>query len=317
MAVRRQGQQKPGKQHLQEQQQQPRGVLLIDAYRDATERRWANMRSCVSMSSQLRQALTALCHVMGGDVDALTLDQVKPHHVQQCVEFWRGTVALSTINIRLSALRAIGIDCQGCWVRVKGRLKWWLTPANCERLLAYLRSGWVEPFASARLLANYVELVSLTGLRVEEALRLKWREVSLRIITTPEGKTVSRSEMTVPGTKTKGSQATNAIALSPTLLLMQMDLERKDKSPEARVFPIGYATLWRAWENARVFLGVQENKMSTLKALRRTAARHLTVNGMPTEMVRDYLRHSNIHTTMGYLSLVGGYSTEEQHRWLD
>jgi len=56
--------------------------------------------------------------------------------------------------------------------------------------------------------------------------------------------------------------------------------------------------------------------MATLKAMRRTAVRHLTVNGMPTEMVRDYLRHSDIKTTMGYLHLVGGYSTEEQRRYL-
>jgi len=59
-----------------------------------------------------------------------------------------------------------------------------------------------------------------------------------------------------------------------------------------------------------------DNPIATLKALRRTAARHLTVNGMPTETVRKYLRHSNIQTTLGYLDLVGGYTTKEQHRWL-
>lgn len=46
------------------------------------------------------------------------------------------------------------------------------------------------------------------------------------------------------------------------------------------------------------------------------AARQLTTSGMPTEMVRDYLRHSDITTTMGYLHLVGGHSVTEQRRWL-
>jgi integrase len=161
-----------------------------------------------------------------------------------------------------------------------------------------------------------VELVSLTGLRVEEALRLKWGEVTIRIRPTIDGKVVSRSEITIPGTKTKGAQATIAIALLPALLLRRMS-EETSAGPHEAVFPISYRSLERTWEYARLYLGVQENHMATLKALRRTAARHLTVNGMPTEMVRAYLRHSNIQTTMGYLALVGGYSTEEQHRWLD
>jgi integrase len=82
------------------------------------------------------------------------------------------------------------------------------------------------------------------------------------------------------------------------------------------VFPIKYYHLHESWDKARAFLGEQDNPMATIKALRRTAARHLTTSGMPTEMVRDYLRHSDIKTTMGYLHLVGGYSVTEQRRWL-
>jgi integrase len=81
-------------------------------------------------------------------------------------------------------------------------------------------------------------------------------------------------------------------------------------------FPIKYDHLHESWDKARAFLGEQDNPMATIKALRRTAARHLTTSGMPTEMVGDYLRHSDIKTTMGYLHLVGGYSITEQRRWL-
>lgn len=143
---------------------------------------------------------------------------------------------------------------------------------------------------------------------------MTWRDVTLRFVTTPEGIVKSKSEVTVPGTKTQRSHGTIAIATEPALILARME---KEKGDNLNVFPIGsYENLHNAWDKARLFLSERRNPMATLKSLRRTAARHLTVNGMPTEMVRDYLRHSNIKTTMGYLNLVGGYTTEEQHRWL-
>ena len=43
--------------------------------------------------------------------------------------------------------------------------------------------------------------------------------------------------------------------------------------------------------------------MATLKALRRSAARYLTVGGMPLDILRQYLRHNSVATTMGYLRL--------------
>ena len=82
------------------------------------------------------------------------------------------------------------------------------------------------------------------------------------------------------------------------------------------MFPISYRTLNRDWQHCRAFLGVADNPLSTLKALRRTAARHLTVKGMPLDILRGYLRHSSSKTTEGYLRLVGGYTPEEQRRWL-
>jgi integrase len=97
------------------------------------------------------------------------------------------------------------------------------------------------------------------------------------------------------------------------LLAKRHAARARDEDP---VFPINYDRLGTAWDRARVFLGVSNNPLATLKALRRTAARHLTVNGMPAEMVRNYLRHGSIHTTLGYLKLTGGYSTNEQRRWL-
>ncbi len=38
--------------------------------------------------------------------------------------------------------------------------------------------------------------------------------------------------------------------------------------------------------------------------------------GMPLDMVRLYLRHGSMETTMGYLRLTGGYEEGEIRRYL-
>lgn len=236
--------------------------------------------------------------------------------VEQCVQLWqsRDKLAPATINNRLRDLSIIGVNTSGCWQRVKLPLKWWLRPEECNRLLVWLREPPRERFAHAHLLADYIEFVSHTGLRVEENLRLRWLDVHLSIFTDEKGALVSRSEITVPGTKTSSAQATLPMAIAPAIILRK----RKELAEPlaTHVFPINYYSLQRAWIRARNFIGAGTNPLATLKALRRTAARHLTVNGMPTEMVRHYLRHEDIETTLGYLRLTGGYSTAEMRRWL-
>ena len=188
--------------------------------------------------------------------------------------------------------------------------KWWLPPEKMAELLAYCRTR-PEPFLRARLMADYIEWVCFTGMRVEETLRLKFDDVRLDI--REEGnRLVSYSEFTVPGTG--DAPVTLALALIPALLIKRRLEARTGSNPH--VFPINYDRLSRDWVHPRSFLREFDNKAATLKALRRSAARHLTVSGMPTPILMEYLRHSNIQTTMGWLRLTGGYSTNEQRRWL-
>lgn len=286
--------------------------MLHETFTTACEKAskgWEGTRGKLSQESQLRQALNTLLGVIGPK----PIDKVTPVHVQKCVDRWREEdKSPSTINSRLSVLSVLGINTDGCWVKNKLPPKWWLRPEDQSRLVAYLRAP-TAPFPTAPLLADYIEFVSYTGLRVEEALRLTWHEMSLKV-TEVDGVMRSQSEMTVPGTKTQRSRATLALGVLPTLLLIER--QKGPAGDQLFVFPIKYDYLHDAWDKARAFLGEQDNPMATLKALRRTAARHLTVNGMPTEMVRAYLRHSDIKTTMGYLHLVGGYAVNEQRKYL-
>jgi integrase len=288
---------------------------LAEAY-VAIGRKWKGMAGERTRTSNLRWALDTLAwDVLDCAPSTVTASQVPVEAVEQCVQLWetRDKLSPATINNRLRDLGVIGVNTDGCWKRVKLPLKWWLRPSDCDKLLAHLLQE-PEPFANAYILADYVGFVSHTGLRVEENLRLQWSEVHLHIFTNEKGVLTSNSELTVPGTKTSSAQATLPLAIAPAIILRK----RKElAAPLAtHVFPIGYYSLHRAWIQARNFIGAGTNPLATLKSLRRTAARHLTVNGMPTEMVRYYLRHEDINTTLGYLRLTGGYSTEEMRRWL-
>jgi integrase len=277
-------------------------------------RRWEGTRARKSQNSQLLQAIKTLLEVRN-DLNSSPdrLEDVPAEVIQECVKRWQAAkLSASTVNSRLSVLSILGVKTNKCWVKNRLAPKWWLRPEEQGRLLAHLRAA-PSSFPTAPLVADYIEFVSYTGLRVEEALRLTWRDVTLRV-TEVDGVTHSQSEMTVPGTKTQTSRASLALGVLPALLLLKR--QKMGVGDEPRVFPIKYDHLHESWDKARAFLGEQDNPMATLKALRRTAARHLTVNGMPTEMVRAYFRHSNIKTTMGYLHLVGGYSTNEQRRFL-
>lgn len=297
-------------------------TLLTTAARDVIDHRWYGTRTAASNAGQLRYAVDTLLEVIGPS-RTHTVEDITTEALKACVHLWRTRDGLSasTINTRINIFSALGINVKGARVARPKPLKWFLAPDKLEPLLAYLRAE-EPPFPRARLMADYVEWVCFTGMRVEEVLRMTWDDVRLKFKQEPDPKTgkvtlVSYSEITVPGTKTQGAQATLAISLRPAILLQKRRMMMVAKGAgAARVFPINYDRLSVDWAHPRAFLGATDNKLATLKALRRSAARHLTVNGMPTALLKDYLRHSNIATTMGYLRLTGGYSTNEQRRWL-
>ena len=280
----------------------PKGLLAASEAVQAT--RYDGTRSAGSMASQMRKTLDTLCEVLGPDSRGSSTADVTPEVLARCIDLWdeRDELSCSTITKRLCILSSMGVNVKGSWVSGEAVLKWWLTPDNEETLLKYLRAN-TMPIENADITADFIEWTCYVGLRVEESLRLLWSEVNL-----PD------QEMTVPGTKTHSAQATLWMPKEPTELLRARYAKRDPLEP--RVFPISYKSLDRAWQKCRAHLGVSDNPLATLKALRRTAARYLTTQGMPTEGVRAYLRHDDIETTMGYLRLVGGYSTQEQRKWL-
>lgn len=205
----------------------------------------------------------------------------------------------ATINKRLNCLSKMGVSVEGLRVKNPKSLKWHLPESIKPELLAWLRemdgSQW-------KILADFIEWTTLTGLRIEESLRLNWDAVR-------------NTEVRVPGTKTAASQAT--LPLGETAVRLLKGMANRGAPGDIKVFKTDYDELQTCWEYVRTKWGWKDDPTATLKALRRSAARYLHVDcGMPLHMVQQYLRHESMDTTLEYLRLTGGYGTEEMRRYL-
>ncbi|WP_442897060.1 tyrosine-type recombinase/integrase [Enterovirga sp.] len=234
--------------------------------------------------------------------------------IRTAVEKWREAgLSPGTINKRVSCLGLLGAPIswldprtqirRSCSVPPRKTLKWWLRPEDEAKL-----TSWVsEEKPSLLPLLLHILWTTRTGLRVEETLRLRRRHFM-----NLDG---GNPALTVPGTKTTNSGNVTLPLSREAAEVARLCFTRWPA--EDRLIPLSYWQLWARWEEAREFLGLTAEPLATLRALRRSAARHLhTKRGMPLDMLRMYLRHSDVRTTMEYLRLTGGYSQRELRRFL-
>lgn len=274
-------------------------ATLTDVYEITAALRWRGLRSETKTMADARRVI-GLLEARG----VRTMDAVTSYHIADLVEhFTRSGCKPATIQRTLAPLYTMSgvavahtpplasrpLPRHG--VRKRVTEKWWLTPDARDSLLPWLRER------GDALLADYVEWTYCTGFRVEESLRLHDRHLV--------GLDTARPNVVVPGTKTARAQTTLPLGDGAA----EVARRRLNVSPDGRVFPIAYCSLWEKWQEARVFLGVEGVATSTLKALRRSFAWH--VGGkMATERMQRYLRHTNITTTIGYMQVVGASDME-------
>lgn len=283
-----------------------RGDTLEQALRKAAITRWNGRRSAPVLISCAESLLLAVAKAEGSSIDQMLVREVTPAKVASAVTEWtRAGLAPSTINKRLTCAGVCGLPVAGLFVYDPPKPKWWLTPQLAVRVYNYCSSSQAP---SDKLLRDYIHWAQATGLRIEESLRLKVGHIS--------GWDTGRLSVTVPGTKTALSEAT--LPLSPEAAEFITSRFSATTDPAVVIFPVSYGALKKAWSRARVAAGIPATSMTTLKAIRRVAARNLHVGkGMPLDLVRQYLRHGDIKTTMGYLRLTGGYSEGEMRKYLD
>lgn len=289
---------------------------------------WQHKRSGPTLKSQAEIAVYTIKRIVTGssglhprEYVGVTAQQVSSFHVQQATSDWYASgLSPATITKRLNCLSKLGVSIEGSKVHVPKQLKWHLSEANLEKLRIWLDdqySGHIEPdprlFHNTRIISLFIFWTCRTGLRVEETLSLRRRDFS-GLDGLPENVAVS-----VPGLKTAASQATlplSSEAAECAIALFDRADYESDR-PSDLMLPLTYEELQPMWQACREFLGAADDPTATLKALRRSAARYLHVDcGMPLDMVRQYLRHESINTTLEYLRLTGGYGTEEMRRFL-
>ncbi len=304
----------------------PNAETVEQAFWRVHRERWYGRRSEKVMQSQGVSAAKAVAgHAMyrisGQPPNGfqswlrVALAEVTGADVKSATAFWyRAGLSPETINKRLCALSAMGIACEGNFQRKPKVRKWWLSPERQEALCVWLMERYAQTGKTRYgITACYVRFVCRTGLRVEEALRLSVRDMELH---------QGGWRMRVPGTKTEGSDATLTVGREVWLIrdaALSMTYGSADQPAHhgLLLFPLSYAELNAIWQECREFLGEKDDPMATLKALRRSAAYYLHVTlGMPILLVRDYLRHDDVETTMSYLRLTGGVADEEYRRYL-
>lgn len=274
-------------------------MTLAEALEHTYRTRWAHARDggrCLySQADQAVKGLNAL-HFVYGRGTVPRVNDIEPADVNAVTSQWYAQgLSPATITKRLNCLSAMGVSVSGMRPPKERNLKWWLRPEEETQAVVWLRRFPDGPNRMRSRLADHIEWTTKTGLRVEETLRLTIKDFG------PDFTTV-----TVPGTKTASSQAT-----LPLGSIAQEAGERIMGWPT----PTTYGDLEAAWRQLREAMGWPQ--AATLKALRRSAARYLHVDcGMPLDLVRAYLRHENINTTLSYLRLVGGYNVDEMRRYL-
>lgn len=292
---------------------------LAEVLADTIAARWAGRRSCGSLSSQARLALDTLSLACRPDLlgqpvmdrlGAVRRFEVTDAHIAALPPFWRSRgIKPGLINRRLVCMSAMGFNVAGNYQQTKKDLKWWLKPEQRATLAAKL--GATDP-----LFVDYMDWACATGMRVEETLRLTREDLTEFTMVHPKtGQPTTLLAMTVPGLKTNDAQATLPLPSAAAEIVRRRF--GPDAQPDDRLFPVSYFQISDRWRRYRYIIGVQHIEGATLKAFRRVSARNLhAIDGMPLDLVRQYLRHENIRTTMGYLRLTGGYNTEEFARWL-
>lgn len=258
-----------------------------------------------TLYSQAFLATSTLMEAPGATVE----DRIK-----WCTAKWyRDGLSPATITKRLNCLGKLGVPVAGLKPTKKPALKWWLKPHMKSKLMGHE--------GISQDLKDWVEWTTTTGLRIEETLRLRVADFEWERNAKPTpGHHFDAVAITVPGLKTHASQTTLPIGEAPrAIIARRMGTELAIMDSNRKLFDLTYLELVILWDNAMMAIGVskQLDPTATLKALRRNAARYLHVDRkMPLDMVRQYLRHEDIQTTMGYLALTGGYGTEEMKGYL-
>ncbi len=157
----------------------------------------------------------------------------------------------------------------------KGRIRF-INEAEEQRLLnACAELGFDE-------LRDLVQVAIDTGFRRGELLQIAPSDLINGKIHLYDGETKSGKGRAVPATSR-----------------VEAIIQRRSNGP--RVFSYTFPTLRREWNLVRELMGLSEDKQFIVHMLRHTCATRLVQRGVPLPIVKEWMGHATITTTMRYV----------------
>ncbi len=260
----------------------PRGKLLKDAYELTWRLYWSQDRSSKTHQVNARQVFRLI-------PEGLELTVITPELVLDAIEEWEDMGnSGSTVNRKISNLRMMLKTArdQG-WIQSvpklpmrtegKHRIRWMNETEELKVLAACSHLGLDE-------LYDFICTAIDTGFRRGELLGLQPSDFINGNLHLHDGETKSGKGRSVPVTKRVAA------------ILSRRDDQRK-------VFSLTESSLRRQWGILKDYLGLNDDTQFIVHMLRHTCASRLVQRGVPLAVVKSWMGHANIETTLRYAHL--------------
>lgn len=265
-------------------------------------------------TTKVMYAGVARCHIVGSSVGRLTLDKIRPSHVEGwVVELRRKGLAESTIRSAYTILRAVLDTAVRDGALASNPAAVIRRPRVTMKEAAYLTPSQIGALLRAAEDTRYAPLFALlvhTGLRRGEALALRWADVDLDNGLLRVRGTLGRIDGRLIVTEPKTAKSNRSVPIStPAARVLQairaaQAEERLHAGSAWRqtgyVFttecgePCDPRNAFRALRVAAARAGLREAGLHTL---RHSAASVMLSNGVPLKVVSEILGHSSIAIT--------------------
>ena len=259
-------------------------VTLIQAAKETLDKHWKGTKSEMTSWWNAKDCFQRIgASVPIRDVDENVIDALVS-------ELERDGKSNGTINRKLAALSKILRHCyrRGYIDRMpiidrkkesQGRIRW-VTVEEEFRLLAKLRE------IKRSTMADFAEILIDTGMRFGELHKLEWRDVDFEQEVVRLWETKNGQARTIPLT----SRAMDSLGRQTGMDLLRVWIFRKDQ-------------FRHAWDTMKKLIGLEGDVQFVPHCLRHTCASRLIQRGIDLRVVKEYLGHSSIQTTLRYAHL--------------
>lgn len=227
--------------------------------------------------------------ILAGLGKATGLHDITDSNVAHAIARWRGKLSDSSVNRRLTVLRAVmrmARDRWGIEVRMPNWKAHWLRePAPRDRYLSEEDAGKLMAAAAAHL-RPAIAFALLTGVRLSNCIGLDWSQIDMR------GREIS---FMVKSRRPGGKPHT--LPMTEAIFVLLANLGTKSTGPVFTYKGRRITSFRRSWGTALKNAGIKDFRWHDL---RHTAASWMVQAGVPLDVVQGILAHENIQTTQRY-----------------